>query len=54
MKIFCSPQIMGSDAMPAFRGLSPAVQLQHAEIERHGNDFSVSALLRDPWDAAAR
>lgn len=54
MKIFCSPQIMGSDAVPAFRGLSPAVQLQHAEIERHGNDFSVSAMLRDPWDAAAR
>ncbi len=49
MKIFCSPQIMGSDAVPAFRALSPAVALQHAEIERHGNDFSVSALLRDPW-----
>jgi diaminohydroxyphosphoribosylaminopyrimidine deaminase/5-amino-6-(5-phosphoribosylamino)uracil reductase len=49
MKIFCSPQIMGSDAVPAFRGLSPAVALQHAELERHGNDFSVSALLRDPW-----
>ena len=51
MKIFCSPQIMGSDAVPAFRGLNPAVYLNGAEIERCGNDFSVSALLRDPWAA---
>jgi diaminohydroxyphosphoribosylaminopyrimidine deaminase/5-amino-6-(5-phosphoribosylamino)uracil reductase len=52
MKIFCSPQIMGSDAVPAFRGLNPAVVLERAEIERHGNDFSVGALLRDPWSQA--
>ncbi|HEX4322642.1 MAG TPA: bifunctional diaminohydroxyphosphoribosylaminopyrimidine deaminase/5-amino-6-(5-phosphoribosylamino)uracil reductase RibD [Acidobacteriaceae bacterium] len=50
VKIFCSPQIMGSDAVPAFRGLPLPVRLDTAEIERHGNDFSVSALLRDPWD----
>lgn len=49
IKIFCSLQIMGSDAVPAFRGLSPAVELQHAEVERYGHDFSVSSLLRDPW-----
>jgi diaminohydroxyphosphoribosylaminopyrimidine deaminase / 5-amino-6-(5-phosphoribosylamino)uracil reductase len=49
VKAFCSPQIMGSDAVPAFRGLSLPVRLDAAEIERHGNDFSVSALLRDPW-----
>jgi diaminohydroxyphosphoribosylaminopyrimidine deaminase/5-amino-6-(5-phosphoribosylamino)uracil reductase len=49
LKIFCSPQIMGSDAVPAFRGLSLPVQLNAAEVERHGNDLSVSALLRDPW-----
>jgi diaminohydroxyphosphoribosylaminopyrimidine deaminase/5-amino-6-(5-phosphoribosylamino)uracil reductase len=49
VKIFCSPQIMGSDAVPAFRGLPLPVRLDEAEIERHGNDFSVSALLRDPW-----
>jgi diaminohydroxyphosphoribosylaminopyrimidine deaminase/5-amino-6-(5-phosphoribosylamino)uracil reductase len=49
VKIFCSPQIMGSDAVPAFRGLGAPVQLDAAEIERYGNDFSVSALLRDPW-----
>jgi len=49
LKIFCSPQIMGSDAVPAFRGISSPVLLNPVEIERHGNDFSVSALLRDPW-----
>jgi diaminohydroxyphosphoribosylaminopyrimidine deaminase/5-amino-6-(5-phosphoribosylamino)uracil reductase len=49
IKVFCSPQIMGSDAVPAFRGLSLPVQLEDAEVERHGNDYSVSALLRDPW-----
>ncbi len=49
LKIFCSPQIMGSDAVPAFRGLTPPIRLEEAEIERFGNDFSVSALLRDPW-----
>lgn len=53
MKIFCSPQIMGSDAVPAFRGLALPVSLAGAEIERYGNDFSVSALLRDPWKALA-
>jgi diaminohydroxyphosphoribosylaminopyrimidine deaminase/5-amino-6-(5-phosphoribosylamino)uracil reductase len=50
LKIFCSPQIMGSDAVPAFRGLSLPVLLNAAEVERHGNDYSVSALLRDPWE----
>ena len=49
LKVFCSPQIMGSDAVPAFRGLSLPVQLEAAEIERHGNDYSVTSLLRDPW-----
>lgn len=49
LKIFCSPQILGSDAVPAFRGLHMPVALNPAEVERHGNDLSVSALLRDPW-----
>jgi diaminohydroxyphosphoribosylaminopyrimidine deaminase/5-amino-6-(5-phosphoribosylamino)uracil reductase len=49
VKVFCSPQIMGSDAVPAFRGLSLPVPLEDAEVERHGNDYSVSALLRNPW-----
>jgi len=52
LKIFCSPQIMGSDAVPAFRGITSPVLLNPVEIERHGNDFSLSALLRDPWAAA--
>lgn len=51
LKIFCSPQIMGSDAVPAFRGLGVPVVLDGAEVERHGNDYSVSALLRNPWAA---
>jgi diaminohydroxyphosphoribosylaminopyrimidine deaminase / 5-amino-6-(5-phosphoribosylamino)uracil reductase len=51
IKIFCSPQIMGSDAVPAFRGLPLSVQLNEAEVERFGNDYAVSALLRDPWMA---
>jgi diaminohydroxyphosphoribosylaminopyrimidine deaminase/5-amino-6-(5-phosphoribosylamino)uracil reductase len=49
IKIFFSPQILGSDAVPAFRGLSAPVKLDPAEMERHGNDYSLSALLRDPW-----
>ena len=50
VKVFCSPQIMGSDAVPAFRGLNSPVRLDAAVVERHGNDYSVSALLRDPWN----
>ena len=53
MKIFCSPQIMGSDAVPAFRGISSPVLLNPVDIVRHENDFSVAALLRDPWETAA-
>jgi diaminohydroxyphosphoribosylaminopyrimidine deaminase/5-amino-6-(5-phosphoribosylamino)uracil reductase len=49
IKIFFSPQILGSDAVPAFRGLPLPVKLDPAEMERHGNDYSLSALLRDPW-----
>jgi diaminohydroxyphosphoribosylaminopyrimidine deaminase / 5-amino-6-(5-phosphoribosylamino)uracil reductase len=51
LKVFCSAQIMGSDAVPAFRGLSLPVRLDAAEVKRHGNDYSVSGLLRDPWAA---
>jgi diaminohydroxyphosphoribosylaminopyrimidine deaminase / 5-amino-6-(5-phosphoribosylamino)uracil reductase len=54
LKVFCSPQIMGSDAVPAFRGLTMPVMLDAAEVERHGNDYSVSALLRDPWASAPK
>ena len=47
---FCSPQIFGSDAVPAFRGLPTPVRLDAAEVERFGNDLRVSALLREPWE----
>ena len=46
---FCSPQVLGSDAAPAFRGLANPMRLDDAEVERFGNDFRVSALLRKPW-----
>ena len=49
VQIFCSPQILGSDAVPAFRGLPIPVRLDPAEMERIGNDYAISALLRDPW-----
>ena len=47
--LFVSPQIMGSDAVPAFRGLSHAFPLEAVEVERHGNDLALSSLLHDPW-----
>ncbi len=50
MRMFCSPQIMGSDAVPAFRGMSVPVRLAGAEMERFGEDWSVEGLLRDPWN----
>ncbi|WP_263356980.1 bifunctional diaminohydroxyphosphoribosylaminopyrimidine deaminase/5-amino-6-(5-phosphoribosylamino)uracil reductase RibD [Acidicapsa ligni] len=54
LKIFCSPQILGSDAVPAFRGLPLPILLDPVEMERHGNDYSISALLRDPWMSGTR
>jgi diaminohydroxyphosphoribosylaminopyrimidine deaminase/5-amino-6-(5-phosphoribosylamino)uracil reductase len=52
LTIFSAPQIMGDDAMPAFRQLNPFVRLNETEITRYGDDFSVSALLHDPWSTA--
>jgi diaminohydroxyphosphoribosylaminopyrimidine deaminase/5-amino-6-(5-phosphoribosylamino)uracil reductase len=51
MQIFVSPQIMGSDAVPAFRGVSSFVPLGRVEVERYGDDLGLSSLLRDPWQA---
>jgi diaminohydroxyphosphoribosylaminopyrimidine deaminase/5-amino-6-(5-phosphoribosylamino)uracil reductase len=51
--LFVAPQIMGSDAVPAFRGLPGFVQLPNAEVERHGNDIGITSLLRDPWPPPA-
>jgi len=50
---FCAPQILGSDAVPAFRGLPVPVRLDAAELERFGDDFRVSALLRESWKSSA-
>lgn len=47
--LFVSPQIMGSDAVPAFRGMAGPIQMAEVEVERYGNDLGLSSLLRDPW-----
>jgi diaminohydroxyphosphoribosylaminopyrimidine deaminase/5-amino-6-(5-phosphoribosylamino)uracil reductase len=47
--LFVSPQIMGSDAVPAFRGMASAIRMGTVEVERYGNDLGLCSLLRDPW-----
>ncbi|HVU45403.1 MAG TPA: bifunctional diaminohydroxyphosphoribosylaminopyrimidine deaminase/5-amino-6-(5-phosphoribosylamino)uracil reductase RibD [Terracidiphilus sp.] len=47
--LFVSPQIMGSDAVPAFRGMASFVRMADVEVERYGNDLGLCSLLRDPW-----
>ena len=47
--LFVSPQIMGSDAVPAFRGMASAIQMPGVEVERYDSDLGLCALLRDPW-----
>jgi diaminohydroxyphosphoribosylaminopyrimidine deaminase/5-amino-6-(5-phosphoribosylamino)uracil reductase len=47
--LFVSPQIMGSDAVPAFHGMSRPIRMAEVEIEHYGNDLGLSSLLRDPW-----
>jgi diaminohydroxyphosphoribosylaminopyrimidine deaminase/5-amino-6-(5-phosphoribosylamino)uracil reductase len=47
--LFVSPQIMGSDAVPAFRGIPHFIHMTDFEVERYGNDLGLSSLLRDPW-----
>jgi diaminohydroxyphosphoribosylaminopyrimidine deaminase/5-amino-6-(5-phosphoribosylamino)uracil reductase len=47
--LFVSPQIMGSDAVPAFKGMSSAIRMAEVEVERYGNDLGLCSLLRDPW-----
>lgn len=49
VQLFISPQIMGSDAVPAFRGMPNFVHLGGVEVERYGEDLAVGSLLRDPW-----
>ena len=47
--LFVSPQIMGSDAVPAFKGLGHPIEMAAVEVERYGNDIGLCSLLRDPW-----
>ena len=47
--LFVSPQIMGSDAVPAFRGMVTAIRMAEVEVERYENDLGLCSLLRDPW-----
>ena len=47
--LFVSPQIMGSDAVPAFRGMASFVRMETVEVERYENDLGLFSLLRDPW-----
>ena len=48
--LFVSPQIMGSDAVPAFRGMSIPLRMAEVEVERYGNDLGLCSLLKDPWN----
>lgn len=49
--LFVSPQIMGSDAVPAFRGMAHAIRMAEVEVERYDNDLGLCSLLKDPWPA---
>jgi len=49
IRLFVNPQIMGSDAVPAFRALPHVLHLPGAAVEHFGDDLSVEALLNDPW-----
>jgi diaminohydroxyphosphoribosylaminopyrimidine deaminase / 5-amino-6-(5-phosphoribosylamino)uracil reductase len=47
--LFVATQIMGSDAVPAFRGMARFVHMEAVEVERYGNDMGLCSLLKDPW-----
>jgi diaminohydroxyphosphoribosylaminopyrimidine deaminase/5-amino-6-(5-phosphoribosylamino)uracil reductase len=47
--LFVAPQIMGSDAVPAFRGMAHFVHMEAVEVERYGNDLGLCSLLKNPW-----
>ena len=49
--LFVSPQIMGSDAIPAFKSMQNAIRMAGVQVERYGNDLGLYSLLRDPWPA---
>lgn len=47
--LFVSPQIMGSDAIPAFQSMGHFIRMGDVEVERYGNDLGLCSLLKDPW-----
>jgi diaminohydroxyphosphoribosylaminopyrimidine deaminase/5-amino-6-(5-phosphoribosylamino)uracil reductase len=47
--LFVAPQIMGSDAVPAFRSLTHSLHLANVELQRYGDDLGLCSLLNDPW-----
>ncbi len=47
--LFVSPQILGSDAVPAFKGMANPIRMGAVEVERYENDFGLCSLLKDPW-----
>jgi diaminohydroxyphosphoribosylaminopyrimidine deaminase / 5-amino-6-(5-phosphoribosylamino)uracil reductase len=49
IQLFFSPQIMGSEAVPAFGNIPSPIGFSKMEVERHGDDLAFSSLLRDPW-----
>ncbi len=49
MHLFVAPQIMGSDAVPAFKSMPQFVRMAAVEVERYGNDLGLCSLLKDPW-----
>ncbi len=53
LQLFCAPQIMGSDAVPAFKSLAPALKLQNISLARYGDDLGISCLLNDPWNLSS-
>jgi len=50
MQLFISPQIIGSDAVPAFRSLPSFSPMKDVTVERYGNDLCLSSLLHNPWE----
>jgi diaminohydroxyphosphoribosylaminopyrimidine deaminase/5-amino-6-(5-phosphoribosylamino)uracil reductase len=49
--LFVSPQIMGSDAVPAFKGMPNPIQMAEVEVLHYGNDLGICSLLKNPWPA---
>ena len=50
VQFFLAPQILGSNAVPAFNGMPHGIQMAHMDFERYGDDLGLCSLLRDPWE----